>query len=132
MSSLVDALSGARQVSPLPPYQLEVELRSGETVFLDLETLIRQRDAYWKLRQSRYFAMVSVDPLEESAGPKVKILPRMGWRTGTWFRNDEAAKSLRGYRNPGRVWTAPLGDGRDPGVCILGTAGDCHRNAPLS
>ena len=63
MSSLVDALSGARQVSPLPPYQLEVELRSGETVFLDLETLIRQRDAYWRLRQSRYFAMVSVDPL---------------------------------------------------------------------
>ena len=63
MSSLVDALSGARQVSPLPPYQLEVETRSGETVFLDLDTLIRQRDAYWKLRQSRYFAMVSVDPL---------------------------------------------------------------------
>ena len=63
MNYLVDALPGARQVSPLPPYRLEVELRSGETVFLDLETLIRQRDAYWGLRQSRYFAMVSVDPL---------------------------------------------------------------------
>ena len=63
MSSLVDALPGARQVSPLPPYQLEVELRSGETVFLDLEALIRQRDVYWRLRQSRYFSMVSVDPL---------------------------------------------------------------------
>ena len=63
MSSLVDALSGARQVSPLPPYRLEVELRSEETVFLDLEVLIRQRDTYWRLSQSRYFAMVSVDPL---------------------------------------------------------------------
>ena len=63
MSSLVDALPGARQVSPLPPYQLEVETRSGETVFLDLETLIRQRDVYWRLRESRYFSMVSVDPL---------------------------------------------------------------------
>ena len=60
---MVEALPGAREVRPLPPYQLEVELRSGETVFLDLETLIRQRDAYWRLRQSRYFAMVSVDPL---------------------------------------------------------------------
>ena len=63
MNSLVYAFPGARHVSPLPPYRLEVELRSGETVFLDLETLIRQRDAYWRLRQSRYFAMVSVDPL---------------------------------------------------------------------
>jgi hypothetical protein len=36
MNSLVEALPGARHVSPLPPYRLEVELRSGETVFLDL------------------------------------------------------------------------------------------------
>ena len=63
MNSLVDALPGARHVSPLPPYRLEVELRSGENIFLDLDTLIRQKDAYWRLRQSRYFAMVSVDPL---------------------------------------------------------------------
>ena len=32
-------------------------------MFLDLETLIRQRNAYWRLRQSRYFSMVSVDIL---------------------------------------------------------------------
>ena len=63
MSFLVDALPGARHLSSLPLYQLEVELRSGETVFLDLETLIRHRDAYWRLSQSRYFAMVSMDPL---------------------------------------------------------------------
>ena len=46
MNSLVDALPGARQVSPLPPYRLEVERRSGENVFLDLEALICHRDAY--------------------------------------------------------------------------------------
>ena len=63
MNSLVDALPGARHVSPLPPHRLEVELRSEETVFLDLETLIRQRGAYWRLRQSQYLSMVSVDPL---------------------------------------------------------------------
>ena len=63
MISRVDLLPGAKSVSPLPPYRLEVELRSGETVFLDLEELIWQRDAYWRLRQSRYFAMASVDPL---------------------------------------------------------------------
>ena len=63
MISRVDLLPGAKRVSPQLPFRLEVELRSGETVFLDLEMLIRQRDAYWRLRQSRYFAMVSVDPL---------------------------------------------------------------------
>ena len=63
MNSLVDALTGARHVSSLPPHLSKAELRSGETVFLDLEELIWQRDAYWRLRQSRYFAMVSVDPL---------------------------------------------------------------------
>ena len=70
MSSLVDALSGARQLSPLPPYQLEVETRSGETVFLDLEALIRLKDAYWRQSQSRYFAMVSVDPLGRICWPE--------------------------------------------------------------
>ena len=63
MNSLVDALPGARHVSPIPPHRLGVELRSGETVFLDLEELIRQREDYSRLSQSRYFSMVSVDPL---------------------------------------------------------------------
>ena len=63
MISRIDLLPGAKRASPQPPFRLEVELRSGETVFLDLEMLIRQRGAYWRLRQSRYFAMVSVDPL---------------------------------------------------------------------
>ena len=63
MNSPIESMPGALCVSPYPPYRLKVELRSGETVFLDLETLIRQREVYWRLRQSRYFSMVSVDPL---------------------------------------------------------------------
>ena len=63
MNSLADALPGGSNVSPLSLYRLEVELGSGETVFLDLETIIRQRDAFWRLRQSRYFLMLSMDPL---------------------------------------------------------------------
>ena len=78
MSSLVDALPGARHVSPLPPYQLKVELRIGQTVFLNLEKLIRQRDAYWRLRQSRYFAMVSVDPLGGICWPEGEDLAPHG------------------------------------------------------
>ena len=78
MSSLVDALPGARHVSLRPPYRLEVELRRGQTVFLDLEALINQRDAYWRLRQSRYFAMVSVDPLGGICWPEGEDLAHDG------------------------------------------------------
>ena len=78
MNSLVDALPGARYVSPLPPHRLRVELRSGETLFLDLDALIRQRDAYWRLRQSRYFAMVSVDPLGGICWPEGEDLAPEG------------------------------------------------------
>ena len=78
MNSLADALPGARHVSPLPPYRLEVELRSGKTVFLDLETLILQKDAYWRLWQSRYFSMVSVDPLGGICWPEGEDLASDG------------------------------------------------------
>ena len=63
MISRVDLLPGAKRVSPQPPFRLEVELRSGEHILLDLERLIQQRDVYWRLRQPRYFSMVSVDPM---------------------------------------------------------------------
>ena len=45
----VDSMPGALRGTPLAPHRLKAELRSRETVFLDLETLIRQRDAYWRL-----------------------------------------------------------------------------------
>jgi len=70
MNSQAEASPGARQVSPLTPYRLEVELQNEETVFLVLKSLIRQRDAYWRLRQSRYFSMVSVNPLGGICWPK--------------------------------------------------------------
>ena len=63
MISRVDFLPGATRVRPQPPFRLEVELRSGEHILLDLERLIQQRDVYWRLRQPRYFSMVSVDSL---------------------------------------------------------------------
>ena len=78
MNSLVDALPGARHVSALPTHRLKVELRSGETVFPDLDELIRQRDAYWRLRQSRYFSMVSVDSLGGICWPEGEDLAPNG------------------------------------------------------
>ena len=79
MNSSVDALPGTRHVSPLPLFRLKVELRSGETVFLDLEALIRQRDAYWRLRQFQYFAMVSMDSLGGICWTEGKDLASYGW-----------------------------------------------------
>ena len=63
MKSPAESMPWALRVSPLSPFRLKVELRSGETVFPELETLIWQRDAYWRLRKFRYFSMVSVDTL---------------------------------------------------------------------
>lgn len=35
----------------------------GTPLSLDLEHLIKHREAYWRLRHERYFRQVSVDPL---------------------------------------------------------------------
>ncbi len=35
----------------------------GRCLTLDLGPLIQRRDAYWRLRQDRYFRQVSLDPL---------------------------------------------------------------------
>ena len=63
MNSRVDVLPGASGVRPKPPFRLEVERRDEKNILLDLEKLIQQRDVYCRLRQSRYFSMMSVDPL---------------------------------------------------------------------
>ena len=63
MNSQVDVLPGATRVRPKPPFRLEVELRSGENILLDLEKLIQQREVYWRLRQPRYFSMGRVGSL---------------------------------------------------------------------
>ncbi len=63
MNSRIDVLPGATRVRPKRPFRLEVELRNGGNILLDLEKLIQQREVYWMLRQPRYFSMVSLDPL---------------------------------------------------------------------
>ena len=70
MNSRVDVLPGATRVRLNPPLRLEVKLRSGENIVLDLEKLIQQREVYWRLRQPHYFSMVSVDPMGEICWPE--------------------------------------------------------------
>jgi hypothetical protein len=78
MNSRTDVLLGATGVSSQPPFRLEIELRIGENILLDLEKLIQQRDVYWRLRQPRYFSMVSVDPLGEICWPEGEDLAQDG------------------------------------------------------
>ena len=54
---------GAVSVEAIPPYQLQVAMRDGRNVRLDLQELIESREVYWRLRQVRYFCMVRVDQL---------------------------------------------------------------------
>ena len=43
------------------PYLLDVTLENSTLFHLDLNALIERRDAYWRLKQFRYFAQVKVD-----------------------------------------------------------------------
>ncbi|MFB1488273.1 MULTISPECIES: DUF2442 domain-containing protein [unclassified Thiocapsa] len=64
MSSQVEApLPRAKQVAPLPGYRLRVLMGDGREWTLDLDPLIQRREAYWRLRQDRYFRQVGLDPL---------------------------------------------------------------------
>ena len=78
MNSQVDVLPGATRVKPKPPFRLEIELRSGGNILLNLGKLIQQRDAYWRLRQPRYFSMVSEDPWGGICWPEGEDLSRGG------------------------------------------------------
>jgi len=51
------------QVDPLDRQRLRVRLSSGEERLLDLTDLLDRREAYWRLRQPRYFRQVGIDPL---------------------------------------------------------------------
>ncbi len=53
----------AIQVMSLPDQRLRVNLDDGRSLTLNLGPLIQRRDAYWRLRQDRYFRQVSLDPL---------------------------------------------------------------------
>lgn len=50
-------------VAPMASQQLRVRMSDGRRLTLDLRFLIRQREAYWRLRQERYFRQVTVDEL---------------------------------------------------------------------
>ena len=51
------------EVLPLSGLRLKVRLTNGQELTLNLEALIQSRDAYWRLRQERYFRQVSIDPI---------------------------------------------------------------------
>ena len=51
------------EVIPLSGLRLQVRLTDDQELTLNLEPLIQSRDAYWRLRQDRYFRQVSIDPI---------------------------------------------------------------------
>lgn len=51
------------EVMPLSGQRLKVRLTNNKELTLNLEPLIQSRDAYWHLRQERYFLQVSIDPI---------------------------------------------------------------------
>lgn len=53
----------AIEVMSLPGQRLQVNLDDGRCLTLNLGPLIQRRDAYWRLRQDRYFRQVGLDPL---------------------------------------------------------------------
>lgn len=53
----------ALKVVALEHRRLWVQMSDGRQILLDLSTLVQHRDAYWRLRQDRYFRQVGIDPL---------------------------------------------------------------------
>jgi hypothetical protein len=51
------------EVKPQGEQRLRVRFASGTQLLLDLSDLIERREAYWRLRHSRYFHQVAIDPL---------------------------------------------------------------------
>lgn len=50
-----------KSAQALSGQKLEVVLADGSCAMVDLSSLIARRDGYWRLRQERYFQMVTVD-----------------------------------------------------------------------
>ncbi len=53
----------AVDAEPLGGYRLRVTMENDETLELDLTPLVENREAFWRLRNDRYFQKVAVDPL---------------------------------------------------------------------
>ena len=45
------------------PYTLFVKKHDGKEIELDLTTLVETREAFWRLKNFRYFRNVAIDPL---------------------------------------------------------------------
>lgn len=58
------------QVTPLAHGQLQIRLADDQAWQLDLTPLITAREAYWRLRQPRYFRQVGIDPLGALCWPE--------------------------------------------------------------
>jgi hypothetical protein len=50
-------------VKPHHGYRLHVIMEDDEEFYLDLTTLITQRESFWRLKNFTYFQKVAVDPL---------------------------------------------------------------------
>lgn len=51
------------QVRAAPPYTLYVTKQDAQEIELDLTPLIETREAFWRLKNFRYFRNVGIDPL---------------------------------------------------------------------
>ncbi|MEI7841042.1 MAG: DUF2442 domain-containing protein [Methylococcaceae bacterium] len=51
------------QVRAEEPYTLYVTRQDGQEIELDLTPLIETREAFWRLKNFRYFRNVDIDPL---------------------------------------------------------------------
>jgi hypothetical protein len=51
------------QVRAAPPYTLYVTKPNEQEIELDLTPLIETREAFWRLKNFRYFRNVEIDPL---------------------------------------------------------------------
>jgi len=61
MSSVVDPATYLKAVRPIGERRVQAILKDGSQVTIDLAPLIERHAGYWRLKQERYFRMVSVD-----------------------------------------------------------------------
>ena len=89
------------QVDPLDHQRLRVRLASGEERLLDHTDLLARREAYWRLRQPRYFRQVGIDPLGGLCWPEGEDLGSDGLARYYCLRpSEKKAGSVVGPEEP--------------------------------
>jgi hypothetical protein len=61
MSSVLDPATYLKAVRPIGEQRVEAVLKDGSQVTIDLAPLIERHAGYWRLKQDRYFRMVSLE-----------------------------------------------------------------------